>query len=104
MWAAGLVEEVRGLVPRGIRDGRTAGKALGYAQVLAHLAGDCSESEAQAETKRTTRKFARRQMTWFGRDQRVHWLPADHPRLVDAALAAVATPAAAGTDRAGSVP
>lgn len=103
MWEAGLVDEVRGLVPQGIREGRTAGKALGYAQVLSFLAGDCSEDEAREETKRTTRKFARRQMTWFGRDQRVSWLPADHPQLVDAALAAIATPVDAGTDRAGTV-
>ena len=103
MWAAGLVSEVRELIPRGIRDGRTAGKALGYAQVLAFLAGECTEEEAAAETKRATRKFARRQMTWFGRDQRVSWLPADHPRLVEAALAALATPAEAGATRAGNV-
>uniref|UniRef100_UPI00183BB213 tRNA (adenosine(37)-N6)-dimethylallyltransferase MiaA n=1 Tax=Sporichthya sp. TaxID=65475 RepID=UPI00183BB213 len=108
MWAAGLVEEVRALLPRGLREGRTAGKALGYAQVLQFFDGTCDEETARAETKRTTRKFARRQMTWFGRDARVHWLPADHPHLLDAALAAIATPSpagsAAGTDRAGSVP
>ncbi len=104
MWAAGLVDEVRGLIPRGLREGRTAGKALGYAQVLQFLDGTCDEETARAETKRATRKFARRQMTWFGRDARVHWLPADSPQLLDAALAALATPAAAGTDRAGSVP
>jgi tRNA dimethylallyltransferase len=90
-------------VPQGLREGRTASKALGYAQVLSFLAGECSEDEAAAETKRATRKFARRQMTWFGRDQRVRWLPADHPRLVDAALAALATPSEAGATRAGNV-
>jgi tRNA dimethylallyltransferase len=104
MWAAGLVSEVRELIPRGIRSGRTAGKALGYAQVLAFLAGEYSEEEAAAETKRATRKFARRQMAWFGRDQRVSWLPADHPQLLDAALAAIATPVEAGATRAGNVP
>jgi tRNA dimethylallyltransferase len=103
MWAAGLVAEVEGLVPRGIREGRTAGKALGYAQVLAFLAGECDEEAAREETKRATRKFARRQMTWFGRDQRVRWLPADHPHLVEAAIAAVATPVEQGTTRAGNV-
>jgi tRNA dimethylallyltransferase len=76
MWNAGLVEEVRGLLPRGLRDGRTAGKALGYAQVMQFLDGKCDEDSARAETKRATRKFARRQMTWFGRDDRVTWLPA----------------------------
>jgi tRNA dimethylallyltransferase len=104
MWDAGLVREVEGLVPRGIREGRTAGKALGYAQVLSFLAGECSEEEAVAETKRATRKFARRQMTWFGRDRRVRWLPADHPHLVDAAMAALAAPSERGTSRAGNVP
>ncbi|HVE24698.1 MAG TPA: tRNA (adenosine(37)-N6)-dimethylallyltransferase MiaA, partial [Sporichthya sp.] len=104
MWDAGLVREVEGLVPRGIREGRTAGKALGYAQVLSFLAGECSEEEAVAETKRATRKFARRQMTWFGRDRRVRWLPADHPHLVDAAMAALTAPSERGTSRAGNVP
>jgi len=103
MWEAGLVDEVRGLVPQGIRSGRTAGKALGYAQVLSFLAGECSEEQAREETKRATRKFARRQMTWFGRDQRVRWLPADHPQLVEAAIAAVARPSEAGATRAGNV-
>ncbi|GAA0625474.1 tRNA (adenosine(37)-N6)-dimethylallyltransferase MiaA [Sporichthya brevicatena] len=103
MWAAGLVDEVRGLMPRGLREGRTASKALGYAQVLQFLDGACDEDAARAETKRATRKFARRQMAWFGRDARVRWLPADHPQLIDAALAALERPLPAGTDRAGSV-
>ncbi len=103
MWAAGLVDEVRSLVPRGLREGRTASKALGYAQVLQFLDGVCDEDAARAETQRATRKFARRQMAWFGRDARVRWLPADHPQLVDAALAALERPLPAGTDRAGSV-
>ncbi|WP_019877873.1 tRNA (adenosine(37)-N6)-dimethylallyltransferase MiaA [Sporichthya polymorpha] len=103
MWAAGLVDEVRSLLPRGLREGRTASKALGYAQVLQFLDGVCDEDAARAETQRATRKFARRQMAWFGRDARVRWLPADHPQLVDAALAALERPLPAGTDRAGSV-
>ena len=74
MWAAGLVEEVRGLEPAGLREGRTASRALGYQQVLAALAGECTEEEARAETVRATRRFARRQETWFRRDARVHWL------------------------------
>jgi tRNA dimethylallyltransferase len=89
MWAAGLVDEVRGLAARGLRDGRTASRALGYQQVLAHLAGACTEDEAKAETVRATRRFVRRQRTWFRRDPAVRWLDGADPRLVDAALAAV---------------
>jgi tRNA dimethylallyltransferase len=79
MWAAGLVDEVRRLESLGLRRGRTASRALGYAQVLRFLAGECSEDEARAETVRGTRKFARRQDTWFRRDPRIHWLPFDAP-------------------------
>ncbi len=86
MWAAGLVDEVRALEKRGLRDGRTASRALGYAQVLRFLAGECTEEEARAETVRVTRRFARRQESWFRRDPRVHWLPYDDPALLDRAL------------------
>ncbi|MEW2545471.1 tRNA (adenosine(37)-N6)-dimethylallyltransferase MiaA [Streptomyces sp. NPDC047002] len=74
MWQAGLVDEVRALAARGLRDGRTASRALGYQQVLAALAGGCTEEEARAETVRATKRFARRQDSWFRRDSRVHWL------------------------------
>ncbi|MFE9256836.1 tRNA (adenosine(37)-N6)-dimethylallyltransferase MiaA [Streptomyces sp. NPDC006879] len=74
MWEAGLVEEVRALEARGLREGVTASRALGYQQVLAALAGDCTEEEARAETVRATKRFARRQESWFRRDPRVHWL------------------------------
>ncbi|WP_069817257.1 tRNA (adenosine(37)-N6)-dimethylallyltransferase MiaA [Streptomyces sp. TP-A0874] len=74
MWAAGLVAEVRDLEEQGLREGRTASRALGYQQVLAALAGECTEDEARAETVRATRRFARRQDSWFRRDPRVHWL------------------------------
>ena len=104
MWAAGLVDEVRALAARGLRDGRTASRALGYAQILRFLDGDIDSETARAETVRATRKFARRQEAWFGRDARVHWLRADRPDLLEAALAVVAASSAAGTDRAGSVP
>ncbi|GHB01052.1 tRNA (adenosine(37)-N6)-dimethylallyltransferase MiaA [Streptomyces termitum] len=80
MWEAGLVDEVRALEARGLREGRTASRALGYQQVLAALAGECTEEEARAETVRATKRFARRQDSWFRRDPRVHWLSgaADH--------------------------
>lgn len=74
MWDAGLVDEVRALEAQGLREGRTAARALGYQQVLAALAGECTEDEARADTVRTTKRFARRQDSWFRRDPRVHWL------------------------------
>ncbi|MFJ9430256.1 tRNA (adenosine(37)-N6)-dimethylallyltransferase MiaA [Streptomyces sp. NPDC101490] len=74
MWEAGLVDEVRALEARGLREGRTASRALGYQQILTALAGECTEDEARAETVRATKRFARRQDSWFRRDPRVHWL------------------------------
>jgi tRNA dimethylallyltransferase len=53
------------------------------------LAGETGEAEARTTTVQATRRLARRQMTWFGRDPRVHWLPADAPDLVERALALV---------------
>ncbi|MEU5878482.1 tRNA (adenosine(37)-N6)-dimethylallyltransferase MiaA [Spirillospora sp. NPDC047279] len=86
MWEAGLVDEVRKLEAEGLRDGLTAGRALGYAQVLRFLAGEWTEEQAKEETARATRRFARRQESWFRRDPRVHWLPYDAPDLLDRAL------------------
>lgn len=74
MWEAGLVDEVRALEAQGLREGRTASRALGYQQVLAALAGERTLDEARAETVRATKRFARRQDSWFRRDPRVHWL------------------------------
>ncbi|HEX6935992.1 MAG TPA: tRNA (adenosine(37)-N6)-dimethylallyltransferase MiaA [Actinomycetes bacterium] len=79
MWGRGLVDEVRALEARGLREGRTASRALGYAQVLRHLAGEWSERRAREETVRATRRFARRQESWFRRDPRVRWLDAAEP-------------------------
>lgn len=86
MWAAGLVDEVRALEAAGLRDGMTASRALGYAQVLRFLAGEWTEEQAKVETTRSTRRFARRQESWFRRDPRVHWFPYDTPDLIDRAL------------------
>jgi tRNA dimethylallyltransferase len=85
MWAAGLVEEARGL--DGLREGRTASRALGYQQALAQIDGLLTADEAQADTVRGTRRFVRRQRTWFRRDPRIHWLDAAAPTLVADALA-----------------
>ncbi|WP_326637222.1 tRNA (adenosine(37)-N6)-dimethylallyltransferase MiaA [Streptosporangium sp. NBC_01755] len=89
MWRAGLVEEVRGLAAHGLAGGRTASRALGYAQVLRFLGGECTEKEAQEETVRATRRFVRRQESWFRRDPRVIWLPQQEPDLLGRALAAI---------------
>ncbi|MGB8650293.1 MAG: tRNA (adenosine(37)-N6)-dimethylallyltransferase MiaA [Mycobacteriales bacterium] len=72
MWEQGLLEEVAGL--DGLREGVTAGRALGYAQALAQLDGLLTEDEAKAQTVTATRRFVRRQRAWFRRDPRVHWL------------------------------
>jgi tRNA dimethylallyltransferase len=80
MWEGGFVEEVKNLVGAGILEGKTARAALGYKQILDFAAGDISELEAKEETKRATRQYARRQETWFSRDQRISWLKPDSPR------------------------
>jgi tRNA dimethylallyltransferase len=95
MWAAGLVEEVRGLLGQGLAEGRTASRALGYAQVIRFLNGEWTEEQAFAETVRLTRRFARRQESWFRRDPRVCWLPYDAPDLLERSLARTAGDASA---------
>ena len=87
MWQAGFVAEVRDLAGRGLRSGRTASRALGYAQVLRFLAGEWPEEQAAAETVRATRRFARRQEAWFRRDPRIQWLAADDPGAADQVIA-----------------
>ena len=87
MWAAGLLDEVRALERHGLRDGRTASRALGYQQALAHLDGDLTPAEARAETTRATRRFVRRQRSWFRRDPRITWLDGASPTLLADAMA-----------------
>ncbi len=87
MFAAGLVEEVRALADRGLRAGRTASRALGYQQVLAALDSGDDPQHAVVPTAQATRRFVRRQRSWFRRDRRVHWLDAGRDDLLDAALA-----------------
>lgn len=91
MWARGLVEEVAGLAPR---LGRTARRAVGYAEVLDLLDGQITADQARTAVTANTRRLARKQMGWFGRDPRVHWLDAQSPTLLADALAVVA-----GADR-----
>lgn len=88
MWFHGLVDEVRRLEVAGM--GRTARRAVGYAEVLAALHGGSTEDAAREAVTANTRRLARKQMGWFGRDPRVHWLDAQSPTLVADALALVA--------------
>ncbi|MEP7019221.1 MAG: tRNA (adenosine(37)-N6)-dimethylallyltransferase MiaA [Pseudonocardiales bacterium] len=93
MMAEGLLDEVRGLLPAGLRESPTAGKALGYAQLLDCLDDDgevCRDpSPAVEATIRATRRFVRRQRSWFRRDPRVRWLDAARPDLATAARRAL---------------
>jgi tRNA dimethylallyltransferase len=74
MWEKGLVREVRDLMGEGMLEGRTAQAALGYAQIIKFAQGEMTEEEAKEETKRATRQYARRQETWFSRDERITWV------------------------------
>jgi tRNA dimethylallyltransferase len=89
MWDAGLVEEVRRLERAGLRRGRTANRALGYQQVLAFLDGRCTEREAFDATVTGTRRFARRQESWFTKDPRIAWVDWDDQDRVARAVEAV---------------
>ena len=89
MWEQGLVEEVRELIPLGIREGKTSSRAIGYAQALAQLDGSFSEDEAIADTVRLTQKYARRQMSWFRRDPRIQWLDYQNESINTEALTLV---------------
>jgi len=81
MWDQGFVAEVDLLITQGIRDGATAQRALGYAQLIAMRDGTMSEDEAKEDTKRASRQYARRQETWFSRDARIQWVAQHQPRL-----------------------
>lgn len=90
-----MLEEVEGLVARGIERGVTAGRAIGYAQALAQRAGDLTEQEAIAATQALTRRYARRQNSWFRRYAGAHRLPYDAPDLAARARAAAQVAVAA---------
>lgn len=89
MWQQGLLDEVKSLEAKGIRDGKTSSVAIGYAQALKQVDGLMTESEAIADTVRLTQKYARRQMSWFRRDQRIQWLDYQDPEAKAKALAMV---------------
>jgi tRNA dimethylallyltransferase len=88
MFADGLVDEVVALLDRGLRDGVTASRALGYAQVLADLDAGGNGDAAREPTFIGTRRYVRRQRSWFRRDHRIQWLDASAPDNADAALRA----------------
>ena len=81
MWERGFVAEVDQLITQGIKDGSTAQRALGYAQIISMRNGLMSEDEAKEDTKRASRQYARRQETWFSRDIRIQWVAQHQPRL-----------------------
>ena len=89
MWAAGFVDEVAALAADGLREGPTASRALGYAQVLAQFDGALTPDEARERTIGTTRRFVRRQRSWFRRDATISWFDAGRPDLVDAVTAVI---------------
>ncbi|MEN9749334.1 MAG: hypothetical protein RL149_412 [Actinomycetota bacterium] len=90
MWQQGLVEEAESLIAEGIREGKTSSRAIGYAQALAQLDGDLSREEAIAQTVQLTQRYARRQMSWFRRDERINWLDYQDPEMRTKALELVA--------------
>lgn len=88
MFDCGLVAEVVGLLKTGLRDGVTAARALGYAQVIADLDAGGNGDGAREPTFIGTRRYVRRQRSWFRRDHRIEWLDGAGGGLLDAALAA----------------
>jgi len=88
MFEAGLVDEVRRLLERGLARGRTARTAIGYRQVTAYLAGETSLEQAVEATIVATRRFSRRQDSWYRKDPRVVWVGWDDPERVERAAAA----------------
>lgn len=89
MFADGFVAEVERLLAEGLAEGRTAGRAIGYREVAAYLGGELSLDEARERTVIATRRFSRKQDSWFRKDPRITWIPYDDPELLDKALAAV---------------
>ncbi|MEJ6548293.1 tRNA (adenosine(37)-N6)-dimethylallyltransferase MiaA [Corynebacterium sp. USCH3] len=98
MFEAGLVDEVRSLVAQGLQRESTAGQAIGYSQVLDHLAGELSLTEAVDRTVTGTRRYARRQRAWFRRDPRITWYDASGSD-VPGQIGAAALDTAAGSGR-----
>lgn len=77
MWQEGLIDEARELMTRGLEQGKTASQAIGYQQAIQQIRGECSEAEAIASTQLATRRYARRQVSWFKRYAEVQWCTVD---------------------------
>lgn len=103
MWEAGLLEEVTALERIGLRDGRTASRAIGYQQALAQLDGELTRDQAIEQTTAATRRLARRQASWFRPDKRIAWLEHDDPALLERALHAIRECECTRTDGGGWV-
>ncbi|MGL5850591.1 MAG: tRNA (adenosine(37)-N6)-dimethylallyltransferase MiaA [Phycicoccus sp.] len=95
IFAAGLLDETDRLIAHGLRESRTAGRAVGYAQALAVLDGRMTTEDAVAETASRTRRLVRRQKSWFGADPRVRWLDVLAPGLDEQVLRMVEEAASA---------
>lgn len=89
MWQQGIVAEAEALIPAGIREGKTSSRAIGYAQALAQLDGTLTEQEAIAATTQLTQRYARRQMSWFRRDERIYWHDYQDPKLYENVIALI---------------
>jgi tRNA dimethylallyltransferase len=89
MFGGGVVEEVDRLLGEGLADGRTASRAIGYREVAAYLSGELSLDEARERTFLATRRFARRQDSWFRKDPRIVWVRYDDPNRLDRAVEAI---------------
>ena len=90
MWARGFAREVSTLMTKGLEQSGTAKKALGYMQIMNYLNGESDEAFAKEETKRVTRAYARRQETWFSRDERIKWLaPESNAARLEKLLASI---------------
>ena len=86
MWRLGLVDETLALEPFGIRTGKTSSQAIGYSQALRQIDGLMTETEAIEDTARLTARYARRQVSWFKRDERINWLDYQDPNFRDKAF------------------
>jgi len=93
MWQQGLVDEAHSLISSGLREGKTSSMAIGYRQALAQLDGELSQQEAIDQTVQLTQRYARRQMSWFRRDERINWFDYQQPDLFGAVSELVAAKA-----------
>jgi tRNA dimethylallyltransferase len=93
MWRDGLQDEVETLLTLGLRDGATASRAIGYSQAIAVIDGKLSRTDALEQTAQTTRRYARRQLSWFRPDHRITWLDATQALPHREALELVRRPA-----------